>query len=126
MKKIILLMFMALAGTTATFADGYSYLTFVTTDGNKTSVSVSSLTLTISGTTLTAGSESFTLTDLSSMYFSETDESTATGISVITPSSIDDATEIYDLQGRKVTRQQMSKGAYIIRTDNGNRIILVK
>jgi len=126
MKKLILSVFMALAGTATVFADGYSYLTFVLTDGNKISVNVSSLKLTISGTTLTNGSDYFSLANLSSMHFSTSDESTTTGISAITPASIDDATQIYDLQGKKITPEQMSKGVYIIRTDNVNRIILVK
>ena len=79
MKKILLtLLFMV--GAMTVQADEYTYLTFETTDGAKASVSVSSLTLTISGTTLTAGSQSFNLTNLSKMYFSTSDETTITGI----------------------------------------------
>ena len=64
---------------TAEAESAYPYLTFETTDGAKVSVSTTALTLSISGNTLTAGSEEFTLTNLSKMYFSETNE-TVTGI----------------------------------------------
>ena len=73
MRKILLLL-VALAGALTVKADSYTYLTFETTDGEKVSVSLESLTITISGTTLTTGSQSFTLTNLSRMYFSYTDE----------------------------------------------------
>ena len=63
-------------GALAVHADDYTYLTFETADGAKVSVEASSLTITISGTTLTAGSQSFTLSDLSRMFFSLSDEST--------------------------------------------------
>ena len=79
MKKILLLLTI-LVGTLTAHAEEYTYLTFETTDGAKASVAVSDLTLTISGTTLTAGTQSFTLSNLSKMYFSNTDETT-TGIS---------------------------------------------
>lgn len=53
MKKIILFLTMLVVSLT-TQADSYTYLTFETTDGAKASVSVEGLTLSISGTTLTA------------------------------------------------------------------------
>ena len=114
MKKILFLLTI-LVGTLTAQADSYSYLTFETTDGAKASVSVSDLTLTISGTTLTAGTQSFTLSNLSKMYFSTTDEST-TGIEEITSATLDEATDIYDLQGHKVTKEQMRRGVYIVKT----------
>ena len=60
MKKIVLFLTMLVGVLTAQAAD-YTYLTFETTDGAKASISVSNLTLTINGTTLTAGTQSFTL-----------------------------------------------------------------
>lgn len=114
MKKILFLLTI-LVGTLTAQADSYSYLTFETTDGAKASVSVSDLTLSISGTTLTAGTQSFTLSNLSKMYFSTTDEST-TGIEEITSVTLDEATDIYDLQGHKVTKEQMRRGVYIVKT----------
>ena len=114
MKKLFLLL-TVLVTTLTVQAEGYTYLTFETTDGAKASVSVENLTLTISGTTLTAGSQQFTLSNLSKMYFSTSDE-TATGIEEITSASIEEATDIYDLQGHKVSKEQMRKGVYIVKT----------
>ena len=124
MKKILLL-FMAMVGTMTAQADNYSFLTFETTDGAKASVAVESLTLTISGTTLTAGSQQFTLSNLSKMYFSTSDE-TATGIEEITSATLDEAAEIYDLQGHKVERTQMHKGVYIVKTKSRTYKMVVK
>ena len=88
--------------------DGYAYLTFETTDGAKVSVSVSGLALNVSGNTLVAGEKSFVLTNLSRMYFSTTDE-TISGIEEINSATLDEATAIYDLQGHKVSKEQMRK-----------------
>ena len=77
MKKKAVLLFLALVGALAVHAeDAYTYLTFETTDGARVSVPVASLTLTISGHTLTAGTQSFTLSNLTKMYFSTGDETT--------------------------------------------------
>ena len=102
-----------------------TYLTFETTDGAKASVSVASdVTLTISGTTLTVGSQSFTLTNLSKMYFSNTDETT--GIEEITSATLDEATDIYDLQGHKVSKDQMRRGVYIVKTNSRTYKMVVR
>lgn len=114
MKKIALTL-LILVGTLTAQADGYTYLTFETTDGTKASVAIESLTLSINGTTLTAGTQQFILSNLSKMYFSTTDEST-TGIESISIESLDEATDIYDLQGHKVTKEQMRRGVYIVKT----------
>ena len=116
---------MALVGALTVQADDYTYLTFETTDGAKASVAVSSLTLTISGSTLTAGSQTFTLSNLSKMYFSASDE-TATGIEEITAATLDEAAEIYDLQGHKVSKDQMRKGIYIVKSSNRTYKMIVK
>ena len=128
MKKIVLLL-MTLVGALAVQAeDTYTYLTFETTDGVKASVPVSSLTLIISGNTLTAGSESFTLSNLSKMYFSNDDQTTA--INEIDYSQTDDllseSTDIYDLHGHKISREQMRKGIYIIKTKSKTYKMIVK
>ena len=124
MKKILLLLTM-LVGAMTTQAEDYTYLTFETTDGAKASVSVASdVTLTISGTTLTVGSQSFTLTNLSKMYFSNTDETT--GIEEITSATLDEATDIYDLQGHKVSKDQMRRGVYIVKTNSRTYKMVVR
>ncbi len=112
-------------GTLGIHADGYSYLTFETTDGSKASVSVSGLSITISGTTLTAGSQSFTLSNLGKMYFTTTDEST-TGIIAISTAELNEAKEIYDLSGKQVSKDQMRRGVYIVKTKNGTYKVNVK
>lgn len=125
MKKIVLL-FMTLVGALAVQAEEtYTYLTFETTDGAKTSVPATGLSLKINGNTLTAGSQQFTLSNLSKMYFSASDES-ATGIEGITSETPDEDADIYDLQGHKVTKAQMKKGVYIVKTKERTYKIMVK
>ena len=124
MKKLVVFLTMMM-GTLAIYAADYTYLTFETTDGAKASVSVGNLTLSISGTTLTAGSQSFSLSNLSKMYFSTSDETT-TGIEEITNAALDEATDIYDLQGHKVTKEQMRKGVYLVKTKNRTYKIVVR
>ena len=124
MKKLVVFLTMMM-GTLAIYAADYTYLTFETTDGAKASVSVENLTMTISGTTLTAGSQSFTLSNLSKMYFSTSDETT-TGIEEITNVALDEVTDIYDLQGHKVTKEQMRKGVYIVKTKNRTYKMVVR
>lgn len=114
---------MALVGALTMQADSYTYLTFETTDGSKVSVNITSLSLSVSGTTLTARSQKFTLTNLSKMYFTSGDMTT--GIEQLTV-DMDEVTEIYDLQGKKVTKEQMRKGVYIIKTKQGTHKITVK
>ena len=127
MKKIVIIM-MALVGALTVQAEEYAYLTFETTDGAKASVSVASdVTLTISGTTLTVGSQSFTLTNLSKMYFSNTDETT-TGISEeLRVNSEEFATAtFYDLSGKMVDKSQLSKGVYIVKTNSRTYKMVVR
>ena len=126
MKKILLLLTMLVGAMTAQ-AEDYTYLTFETTDGAKASVSVASdVTLSISGTTLTVGTLSFTLTNLSKMYFSTTDETGTTGISEVMKADLNEATEIYDLQGKKVSKNQMRRGVYIVKTNSRTYKMVVK
>ncbi len=119
-----LLLFMLLIGSMALHAEDYTYLTFETTDGAKVFVSVSSLSITISGTTLTAGDQSFTLSNLSKMYFSSSNETT--GIESFTIADWDEISEIYDLKGSKVSKDQMHKGVYVVKSKNGTHKITVR
>lgn len=124
MKRLLFILMM-MTGVLAMQAADYPYLTFETTDGNKVSVSTESLTLTVSGTTLTAGNQSFTLVNLSKMYFSTSDEST-TGISETMTADLNEVTDIYDLKGNKVSKSQMQKGVYIVKTNKGTFKMTVK
>lgn len=125
-RRLLLLLLMM--GTLSIHANDYTYLTFETTDGAKVSVSATSLTLVINGTTLTVGNQSFTLTNLSKMYFSTSDETT--GIDQIENGELiieNSATAIYDLQGRKVSKNQMRSGqVYIVKTTSGTHKVAVK
>ena len=125
MKKIILFLTMLIGILTAQAKD-YTYLTFETTDGAKTSIDVSSLPVAINldNSTLTIGNQTFALADLSKMYFSNTDETT--GIEEITSATLDEATDIYDLQGHKVTKEQMKKGVYIVKTNSRTYKMVVR
>ena len=123
MKKYIVLLLMMM-GTLAVHADSYTYLTFETTDGVKVSVEASSLTITISGTTLTAGSQPFTLSNLSKMYFSTSDETTSIDRIENGEWEMEDAaTTIYDLQGRKVAKDDVYSGRVdIVKPESGARL----
>lgn len=122
MKKLLLFL-MLLLGTFTAHAEDYPYLTFEMTDGARVSVSSSSLTISISGTTLKAGDQSFTVSNLSKMYFSDHDEST--GIETLCVSDWNEITDIYDLNGKKVTKDQMQKGVYVVRSKKGTHKMTV-
>lgn len=120
-------------GTLPTMAGNYPYLTFELTDGAKVSVSVSSLTLTVNGTTLKAGSQTFTISNLSKMYFSSTDETS--GVTAIDELTADDfeGKEIYDLNGHKIELQitnyelpKLPRGVYIVKSKNKTCKIVVR
>ena len=132
MKSFILGILM-MVGTLPTMAGNYPYLTFELTDGTKVSVSVSSLTLTVNGTTLKAGSQTFTISNLSKMYFSSTDETS--GVTAIDELTADDfeGKEIYDLNGHKIELQitnyelpKLPRGVYIVKSKNKTCKIVVK
>ena len=118
MKKLFLFLTL-MVGTLTAQADGYTYLTFETTDGAKTSVDVSSLPVTINldNSTLTIGSQTFALADLSKMYFSTQSETTGISEELRVNSEEFASATFYDLQGHKVTKEQMKKGVYIVKTN---------
>lgn len=132
MKSFILGILMTV-GTLPTMAGNYPYLTFELTDGTKVSVSVSSLTLTVNGTTLKAGSQTFTISNLSKMYFSSTDETSgATAIDELTADDFE-GKEIYDLNGHKIELQitnyelpKLPRGVYIVKSKNKTCKIVMK
>ena len=123
MKKVLLSLSM-LAGALSAMAEDYPYLTFETANATKTSISTASLTINIQDGKLMAGSMELTLSDLSKMYFSTSDETT--GIEEVNIATLDDTADIYDLQGRKVSRDQMRRGVYVIKTKNGTRKVNVR
>lgn len=127
MKSFILGILM-MVGTLPTMAESYPYLTFELTDGTKVSVSVSSLTLAVNGITLKAGSQTFTISNLSKMYFSSTDETNggATAIEELTADDLE-GKEIYDLNGHRLDSDaQLPRGVYIVKSKNKTCKIVVK
>lgn len=114
-------------------AGDYQYLNIEKTDGTQQSITAVGLTLSYSGTTLTAtnGSESytFTLSDLSRMYFSNTkQEDSTTAISVATADDLNDSeTEIYDLAGHRIPQNSsVRRGIYIFKKGNTTTKKIVK
>ena len=125
---------MIIIGVLSAHAGEYTFITFELNDGTKASVPVTSLTMTISGNTLKAGSETFVLTNLSKMYFTTTSETT-TGIESIDNLSIDRLLskddEVYDLSGKRVlsgtsSNAKLKRGVYIIKSKEGISKIAVK
>ena len=122
MKHALLTTLLLAGGVASLHADDYAYpyLSIEDTAGTTISISVDELTLTISGgelvATNSAGTRTFTLSELSQMYFS-TEATTG-----VTPggrtSAVVSQQECYDLQGRRVERP--SKGIYVIKDTNGN------
>ena len=127
MKSFILGILMMI-GTLPAMAGNYPYLTFELTDGAKVSVSVSSLSLSVNGNTLKAGAQTFTISNLSKMYFSSADETTG-GSTAIEELSTDDleGKEIYDLNGHKLDSDaQLPRGVYIVKSKNKTCKIVVR
>ena len=124
-RKMAIMTAFAFLGTSA-MAEEYHYLTFETIDGAKASVEISSLTLTIEGTTLAAGNQTFALANLNRMYFSVSDETSTTGIRQLENLDSQDILAIYDLQGHQVAKSQLKKGVYIVKTKGGTYKIASK
>jgi len=126
MKKFLLTLLLFVAALSVKAYD-YPYLVFQTTDGTVTAVSVESLSVTISNGQLVAtnsdGTKTFTLTELSKMYFSTDGNS---DIKVIANSQLKDDYEVYDLQGRKISSDEMKSGIYVIKTKDGSQKVNVK
>ena len=127
MKSFILGILMMM-GTLSAMAGNYPYLTFELTDGAKVSVSVSSLSLSVNGNTLKAGAQTFTISNLSKMYFSSTDETNggATAIEELTADDLE-GKEIYDLNGHRLDSDALlSRGVYIVKSKNKTCKIVVR
>lgn len=124
MMRRTFLLLIIMAATSILHAGNYNYLTFETTKNIRVSVNLTSLKISISGSTLIVDSLQFRLSKLSKMYFSSTDETT--GIERVESEAIDKATDIYDLLGHKVTKDQMKKGVYILRAKDKTCKLIVK
>lgn len=116
-----------LAGVLTAKAVDYQYLTIEKTDGTTLTLTAVGLSISYSDGNLVAtnGTEKATLTliDVTRMYFSNTGE--ATGIQG-TVADTDGEVEIYDLNGRKISKADMRKGVYIIKRKGKATKIQVK
>lgn len=116
-------------------ASDYTTLVFQTSSGGATAVSLSSLVLTVSGGKLTAtnssGTQTFTLSDLSKMYFS-TDASTA--ISGVASATDGEAVSVTSLQGLNMgsyttleaARKALRPGVYVVKQQEKTFKLVVK
>lgn len=130
MKKTIMLSLL-IALSVAARATDYSYMVFTLNDNTTQSIPASDLSITFSGGNLIATSGSSTVTialsNLQKMAFSN--ESSTTGIQAIESAAltIDDATEIYDMNGRRIpSGSQLSRGIYIIKSNGRTSKVQVK
>ena len=120
-KMNLFIMCLLMTWVTSLRAADYDYLVFTLTDGSTQSIGVTGLKLSFSNGQLTAtnGTDTFVLplASLSKMQFSNDG---AAGIETIDSSqlTIGDDADIYDLQGRKVSKEHMRKGVYIVKTKN--------
>lgn len=129
MKKVLLVLMM-MTGMLTAHADSYTYLTFEKSDGTLTSVPLSSLSITISGTTLTAGDQSFALTDLTKMYFTTAD---VTAIDEVN-TAVNGEVEVFSMNGvamgKYTTVQEamssLRTGVYIVKSNGKTVKVAVK
>ena len=127
-KKILMLsLWAAMSGTVA--ADEYGYMVFTLNDGTTQSITTEGLSLNFGNGKLTATSGTSTLTiqleDLKKMAFSSEN---VTGIETIgnTLATIDSQADIYNIRGQKVTKDQLEKGVYIVKTKDKTYKVIVK
>lgn len=129
MKKVLLVLLM-MTGMLTAHADSYTYLTFEKSDGTLTSVPLSSLSITISGTTLTAGDQSFALADLTKMYFTTAD---VTAIDEV-KAAVNGEVEVFSMNGvamgKYTTVQEamssLKTGVYIVKSNGKTVKVAVK
>jgi len=135
MKKGLLIAALTLCLTTAKAYD-YPFLVFVNTSGDTTALSVSNLTLTVSGTSLSVtnndGTVSFALTDLVSMQFSTDDGQLAESLEKVL--NADAPVQVYTLEGLPLGRfdnllqavGRLEKGLYVVSDGKNAQKILVQ
>jgi len=131
MKNFLILIMLWVA--MSVYAADYAYLTVTEQDGTKTSLTAVGLTITFSDGNLvatnstTSESKTISLSNLASLNFSTSDETT-TGINAAKTSfSVAEADAIYDLTGRQVPAgNKLTKGVYLIKKGSVIKKIQVK
>lgn len=133
MKKVVLITLMTISFLSAK-AYKYPYLVFLNSEGGTTAVSVESLNITISNGKLIItnadGTQTFSLSELSKMYFSQ--DADLTGIS--TNNITDEAVEVFTLGGLALgkfenvntAKASLKPGLYIMKNKKNTYKIAVK
>lgn len=122
MRRTIIITMLGILATGMRAAQ-YDYLVFTLTDGTKTAVTASNLTITFSGDNLIAGNGSGTLAtlplaQLTQMEFSDDDPTGITNISADMLTT-DGTAAVYDMNGRRMPNgTQLPAGMYIVKTQN--------
>lgn len=134
MKKILLMVLLVCAGMVQ--AGEYAYLVFTNTEGTKTALSVTNLTMTVNGAQLEVtnaeGTVNFTLTDLAAMQFSVDGESLPEGIDNVL--NADAPVTVYAINGMALGSfnsmlqavQQVGKGTYVIVQSGKSQKLVVR
>lgn len=134
MKKILLMVLLVCAGMVQ--AEEYAYLVFTNTEGTKTALSVTNLTMTVNGAQLDVtnaeGTVNFTLTDLAAMQFSVDGESLPEGIDNVL--NADAPVTVYAINGMALGSfnsmlqavQQVGKGTYLIVQSGKSQKLVVR
>ena len=134
MKRSLFILAVVLCAVTAQAAD-YPYLVFTNTGGTSTVLSVSGMTLAVSGSSLqvtnTDGTSSFALTGLADMQFSK-DGSTVSAIENVIDAGA--AVEVFSMTGISLGHYNtlleavpaMGTGAYVIKQGANTQTIVVK
>ena len=124
MKKVFLIS-LAMAAAFSTKAADYTYLTLVEQDGTKTSLTAVGLTITFSNGNLvatnadTSETKTIALSDLVSMNFSNSNETTGINSIEAEDFSLNEADAVYDLKGRRIpSNTSLSNTIYIIKKDS--------
>lgn len=134
MKKIFALAVTVVCAVMAQAAD-YPYLVFTNTAGTTTALSVSNMTLTVSGSNLLVtnadGTTTFVLTELANMQFSA-DGSTVSAIDHVIDAG--QPVRVFSITGASLgtfnslpeCAKALSAGAYIIKQGSNTQTIVVK
>ncbi|MBQ6653537.1 MAG: hypothetical protein IJM81_09160 [Prevotella sp.] len=133
MKKIIAITIVLVAMCAKAQADDYTYpyLAFVTTGGSVETVSVADLQITFTDSQLVltnaSTSKNYTLSELSKMYFSETEEST-TAIEAVPTNETDGLQDAqwFTTDGRQLPDAPQRKGVYIVKNNGRTYKVAVK
>lgn len=134
MKKLFFTTLM-MAGILQAKAYEYPYLVFLNTEGTATTLSVESLSITINDgklvVTNTDGTQTFSLSDLSKMFFTKTTD--LTGVNDINTDGMEEV-EVFTIGGVKLGKYEnialakasLKSGLYVIKSSQKTYKIAIK